>query len=505
MSLSAIYLLAGSVAALLLASLFKRRTRYPPGPPGLPLIGNLFDVPIHYPWVKYKKLGLQYIHFQVLGMHIVVLSSLKAISDVMEKQSNVTSDRPGSVMMNELAGWSRSWVNFEYSERWRAHRRLFHQHYRAAAASQYHTKQTTYARRLLQLLVNTPEEFPEHIRYSVGAMVIDIVYAFDVKPEDPLMSLVENAVQSAEEIVAAGVYLVDVLPILRYVPAWFPGALFKRNAARWKVFVDGLFDIPYKRYKELMQTGEAKPCFTSALLSGVEDSEKLASMDEMFASLTGTAYAAGTDTIVSTLNMFLWAMITFPEAQTAAHAALDRVLNRKRLPDIEDRDAIPYLTALLYEVMRWRPLVPLGFPHRTTAESYYNGFVIPAKTIVFGNTWVILQDESLCPEPHRFAPERFLGPDGALRTDVHVPVEFFGYGRRICPGRHFATDTLWLALAHILAVFAVEGAEPRAINGEALEEQFTSCFISVPKPFKCRFTPRFPEAAALIRSGALAD
>ena len=50
--------------------------------------------------------------------------------------------------------------------------------------------------------------------------------------------------------------------------------------------------------------------------------------------------------------MFLWAMATFPEAQTAAHSALDRMLQRKRLPEIEDRDAVPYLTALLYEVMR---------------------------------------------------------------------------------------------------------------------------------------------------------
>ena len=54
----------------------------------------------------------------------------------------------------------------------------------------------------------------------------------------------------------------------------------------------------------------------------------------------------------SSLNMFLWAMATFPEAQTAAHSALDRMLQRKRLPEIEDRDAVPYLTALLYEVMR---------------------------------------------------------------------------------------------------------------------------------------------------------
>ena len=56
-------------------------------------------------------------------------------------------------------------------------------------------------------------------------------------------------------------------------------------------------------------------------------------------------------------------------------------------------------------------------------------------------------------------------------------MEFFGYGRRICPGRHFAMDMLWLAAAHILSVFAVEGAEPRAINGEKLEEQFTPRFI----------------------------
>lgn len=53
-------------------------------------------------------------------------------------------------------------------------------------------------------------------------------------------------------------------------------------------------------------------------------------------------------------------------------------------------------------------------------------------------------------------PERFLTSDGALRDDLPNYDAMFGFGRRVCPGRHFAMDVVWLAIAHVLAVFKIE-------------------------------------------------
>ena len=68
----------------------------------------------------------------------------------------------------------------------------------------------------------------------------------------------------------------------------------------------------------------------------------------------------------------------------------------------------------------------------------------------------MLHDEEKYPNPGTFLPERFLNEDGSLRSDARFPTEPFGFGRRICPGRYFAHDIVWLAIANILSVFRVE-------------------------------------------------
>lgn len=70
----------------------------------------------------------------------------------------------------------------------------------------------------------------------------------------------------------------------------------------------------------------------------------------------------------------------------------------------------------------------------------------------------MLHDETKYPDPNTFKPERYLTEDGHLRDDMPYPDETFGYGRRICAGRYFADDILWLAIANILAVFKIERA-----------------------------------------------
>lgn len=68
----------------------------------------------------------------------------------------------------------------------------------------------------------------------------------------------------------------------------------------------------------------------------------------------------------------------------------------------------------------------------------------------------ILHDEDRYPNPEKFDPSRFLTPEGKLNPDVPEPIEAFGHGRRLCPGRYFATDAVWLAMANILAAFVLE-------------------------------------------------
>ena len=99
------------------------------------------------------------------------------------------------------------------------------------------------------------------------------------------------------------------------------------------------------------------------------------------------------------------------------------------------------------------------------------------------------------------------------------PTEAFGFGRRICAGRHFAEHVLWLTVANVLAVFALE--EPCDAAGrpvKAREEYTTGMFRcvwgtvvfwvrlmrdSMPKDLRATFKPRSAGAARLIRSAVV--
>lgn len=76
-----------------------------------------------------------------------------------------------------------------------------------------------------------------------------------------------------------------------------------------------------------------------------------------------------------------------------------------------------------------------------------------------------------------FNPSRFLTADGSINPDVLDPTETFGYGRRICPGRHLALEVLWLTIANILAAFTIEKQVDEQGNVIEPKEEFTSGFF----------------------------
>ncbi|GJE96497.1 cytochrome P450 [Phanerochaete sordida] len=493
------YLLAGLAISWLVTRWLRPRHRYPPGPRGLPLVGSVFDVPTKDGWLVFRDWARKYdsdiVHVAALGKHICVLNSAAAAKELFEGRPHIYSDKENSVMLEELSGWWRSWVQLPYGARWREHRRRFHQHFRPLAVPQYHNQQTIGARRLLALLLDAPEGFSRHVRYAAGSVILDVVYAFDARPGDARIELVEKAVQTSEKLVHAGVYLVDIFPILKHVPAWFPGAGFKREAAGYKKLVDAMYHVPYDQYKAAMRDGTADPCFLGSLLSDVDLAAPKVDED-MYINLAGTTYAAGSDTTITALNVFVLAMILYPDVQRAAQAELDRVVGRAWLPEIADRDALPYVAALVQEVLRWHPPLPLTLPHRATTADTYAGYDIPRDCVVLANAWAILHDPTTYPDPHTFDPARFLHADGTPNA-VPLPSAVFGVGRRACPGRYFAADMLFVFVAHLLAAFAIERVE-----GEEVREEFEPYAISPPKPFRARFTPRYGGVEELVRAVA---
>lgn len=79
------------------------------------------------------------------------------------------------------------------------------------------------------------------------------------------------------------------------------------------------------------------------------------------------------------------AMILFPDIQKKGQESVDRVTGGKRLPEYGDQESLPYIQALIREVVRWRPLLPLGLAHSNNEGDMYKGYYIPKGALLFSS------------------------------------------------------------------------------------------------------------------------
>ncbi|KIM82727.1 hypothetical protein PILCRDRAFT_88402 [Piloderma croceum F 1598] len=250
-------------------------------------------------------------------------------------------------------------------------------------------------------------------------------------------------------------------------------------------------------------------CVATELFDSLPEGDQWAEQEQVVKGCAASEYAdgantpaivstGGSNTVISPARCFTLAIAMYPDVQKTAQAEIDAVVGRDRLPDLDDIDSLPFINAIIKEILRWQPAVPFCVPHRSTQDEEYDGFFIPKGTNVMGNTWSILHNPDVYPEPEKFRPQRFL-TDGKLNPDIRDSVAAFGYGRRICPGQFMATQSLFLIFSSIPSNFNISPPLDEFGNPTKLRPAMLSGVLSTPSPFKCVIKSRSDAAAALIR------
>ncbi|KAG6899467.1 hypothetical protein C0993_010110 [Termitomyces sp. T159_Od127] len=411
----------------------KSRRPLPPGPARLPLIGNLLKIPTSFEWITYHKwcqdLDSDIIHVDVAGKSIIVLDTIAAATELLEKRSSIYSGRPKMTMLLELMGWDFLTGFMPYGELWREHRRLVHQSFHPNAALRFRPQELKASRGLLRRLLKDPNDVLGHLRHMSGEVIMSITYGIEVGPEDdPYITTAERAVRSLSMAAIPGRFLVDSVSALKYVPAWVPFAGFQRKAKEWKELALAMIHPPYNVVKHsivgillhlppfvsflVQNSGNTIPSFVSDNLEIIGKYGNQEHRESVIRATAGTMYAAflaGADTTVSTMSTCVLGLIKNPDALRKAQEEIDRVVGSSRLPDFDDEPSLPYISALVKESLRWNLVTPLDSDP-------------PARAM--------LHDEKVYPEPFGFLPDRFM-KDGKLNPAIPDPSRVaFGFGRR---------------------------------------------------------------------------
>ncbi|GKU06996.1 o-methylsterigmatocystin oxidoreductase [Fusarium langsethiae] len=481
----------------------------PPGPKPLPVIGNLFDLPPagtaeYKHWAKHKELYGPISSLNILGQPMIVLNSPDAMHELLEKRSTKTSSRPSAKFGGELCGFHVMLPLIPYGDKFRYYRKLVHQQMGTKLiCSEFRDTQDLESLRFLIRTIERPEEFQKHVKTEASAIILRIIYGYNIEPRkvDPLVSLIENMMTNFSEAFVPLSWAVDIIPSLNNLPDWFPGTGFKKTAKEWRRITDQSLDVPYDFVMKQMSSGTNRPSYVSKLMSGTfkndDGSGKPTKEDIDAVKATATImYGGGADTTVSTISSFVLAMISFPEVQKKAQAEIDRVTGGERLPNFEDQENMPYIHALSKEALRWMPVVPTTTTHMTEEELEYGGYRIPKGTYLIPSTWALLHDPEVYTNPSDFDPERYIEP----RNEPDPSDYAFGYGRRICPGRYLAEDSVFMTCARLLAVFNMSKAVDK--DGKEIDVVIdgTPGLISHPVDYAYSITPRSAKHVEMVRA-----
>ncbi|KDQ57981.1 hypothetical protein JAAARDRAFT_253315 [Jaapia argillacea MUCL 33604] len=490
------------VSAVVFAALFFRPKRvtpplhHPPGPKALPLVGNVLDMPMTQMWLTATKWAAQFgqlVYLHVFGLGIIFLNDSETAIDLMEKRGAIYSDRPHLVMLSDLCGAENILPFTHYGDQLRRHRRLMQQALNPVAIKAYQPLLEIESLPFLRRLLSNPSAYMDHIRRYAGTLTLNVIYGHQVtSDDDEFLTIAEECGDLfANHLTAGGgVWLVDVLPFLKHIPTWFPGAGFKRKAAVWKAKFEEFAEKPFASFKSKMKTGDCTPCFCSTLWQR-EGQAIDPQMEFDLKWAANTIYSGSLDTTITTMSQFILAMVLHPEVQIKAQKEIDSVVGSERLPTLSDRPFLPYTECVMSECWRWASPVAVGVPHRLMEDDIYKGMFLPKGSLVFANIWAMLHDESLFPNPNKFDPDRFLEKADEQTERKRDPRTYvFGFGRRRCPGMHLAESTVWLLMVSMLAALDLRKAKDENGNEVDPVAHYNNSVFTMPDPFKFDVRPR---------------
>ncbi|KUI69344.1 Steroid 17-alpha-hydroxylase/17,20 lyase [Cytospora mali] len=522
------------LAGLLLFTLFPvaqwvvstlRPRSFPPGPPVIPGLGNLLQIPTQKPYLKFHTWAKQYgdlISLKTGTGNLVVINNPKIVHELFVKRGAIYSNRPVS-HVNTKHIWygpeDKAAAILQYDEYYRRWRKCFQYILSTAGIKRILPLLEAESSKLCYKFLDDEAPYKESVRNWV--LGLPLIATSGRRLEDMPPGYASDFFQTQEDflklLVPGAAPPVDVFPILAYVPEFL--AKWKSEARRlrglfnedaWRFVTDGR-----KQYAQIQENPDSVRF--EGLIAKIlreQSSPETTKGDRHFTDLelgylAQAVVGATVDTTTAAFETLMCCFAAFPHVLKRAQEEVDRLAGDKP-PTGELVGDLVYLKACISEVLRWRPVAASAVPHTLATDDRFGDYVFPKGTTFIANAWTIHRNENEYERPEEFDPERFVKNPYGFRTDNNPASQekldssgrralyTFGSGRRQCPGEQFAFTSTTLAASKLIWAFDV--LPPLEGVDLSIESGYEDGLLSRPKDPRVVFKLR-----SETRRGALAQ
>ncbi|XP_062058741.1 cytochrome P450 2D17-like isoform X2 [Lepus europaeus] len=475
---------------LLLVDLMHRRprwaARYPPGPVGIPGLGNLLQVDFRGIPNCFRQLRHRYgdvFSLQLACTPVVVLNGPAVMREALVTCGEDTADRPYSHSSEHLGfgPHAQGVIMAHYGPAWREQRRFSVSTLRnfglgKKSLEQWVTEEAACLCAAFTDHAGRPFSPIVLLNKAVGNVITSLTFGCRFEYNDHHLTKLIDLIQTMVEESAGILPLVlNVVPMLLRIPG-----LVDKVFRGQKAFM-ALLDKLVSEHRMTRDPAQPPRDLTDSFLAQVEKAKgnpESSFNDDNLHLVVADLFAAGMFTTSITLSWALLLMILHPDVQRQVQQEIDEVIGPARRPEMGDQARMPYTTAVVHEVQRFADIIPLGVPHQTSRDVEVQGFLIPKGTVLFTNLSSVLKDEAVWEKPFRFHPGHFLDAQGRfVKQEAFMP---FSAGRRACLGEPLARMELFLFFTCLLQrfSFSVPAGQPQP------SDQGVPGFLVTPAPYQ---------------------
>ncbi|XP_077243506.1 flavonoid 3'-monooxygenase-like [Tasmannia lanceolata] len=433
----------------------------PPGPRGLPIVGNL-------PFLKpnlhsyFSKLAETYgpIMKLRLGTKLcIVLSSPSVVKEVLKDQDTTFANHYAMSGVEILTYGLNNITWSPYGAQWRMLRKVsvhdFLNNTNLKAGQAVRRTEVRWMINRLYAKAGTPVIVGEYITQTIFNTMTRTLWGGSQSGDEGTAIGAEFEKVLKDLMVLLGKpNISDLYPII--APLDVQGT--RRKIKRLMSFFDRIFTTIINQRTEINKVGgekEAKDFLDIILqLHNGSDPKTQLTMSHVKALLLDLV-VGGTETVSTTMEWAMSEMLMSQKIIKKAQEELDTVVGKDNILLESHLPQLHYIEGIAREVLRLHPGLPLLVPRCPSVPATVSGYHIPLGTRIFINVWAIQRDPSLWENPLEFMPERWFSASNGELDMKGSDFRFFpfGSGRRVCVGINLAERMLTIILASLLHSF----------------------------------------------------